>query len=59
MIFCRLQKNFFFPEEKIKITIAIDKDTLEFFKTQSRRNGVKYQKMIREILKKYASKYSA
>ncbi len=46
-------------EDKIKITIAIDKETLDFFKTQSKKNGVKYQKMIREVLKMYALKYGA
>lgn len=52
-------EELFTPEDKIKITIALDRETLAFFKSKSKKNGVKYQKMIREILKKYAEKYSA
>jgi predicted DNA binding CopG/RHH family protein len=49
-----------FPKDnKVKITIVLDKETLLFFKGLSRKNGVKYQKMIRELLKQYVSKYSA
>lgn len=52
-------EELFIPDEKVKITIALDRETLAFFKSRSKKNGVKYQKMIREILKKYAEKYSA
>lgn len=44
-------------EEVIKITIAVDKETLQFFKGAAAKTGAKYQRMIREVLKGYAKKY--
>ena len=48
------------PLENIaKITIVIDVDTIEFFKKIARKNGTKYQRMMREVLKGYARRFSA
>jgi len=44
-------------EETIKITIALDSDTLKFFKKYADKAGLKYQRIIREVLKGYARKY--
>ena len=44
-------------EETIKITIALDEETLTFFKEIASKMGLKYQRMIREVLKGYAKKY--
>lgn len=44
-------------EETIKITIALDSETLKFFKKYAGKAGLKYQRMIREVLKGYARKY--
>lgn len=44
-------------EETIKITIALDEDTLRFFKASASKMGFKYQRMIREVLKGYARRY--
>ena len=44
-------------EDTVKITLALDKDTLRFFKGAADKAGTKYQRMIREVLKGYAKKY--
>ncbi len=47
-----------FPKEKLtKITIAVDNETLEFFKATAKKSGTKYQRMIRELLRHYALNY--
>ena len=45
------------PENTVKITIAIDDKTLKFFKSSASKHGLKYQKMMREVLKGYAQKF--
>lgn len=44
-------------ERTVKITIAIDDRTLKFFRNAASRQGLKYQRMMREVLKGYARKY--
>lgn len=44
-------------DEAIKITIALDSKTLKFFKEYADKAGLKYQRIIREVLKGYARKY--
>ena len=44
-------------EDTIKITIALDAKTLKFFKQSASKAGLKYQRIIREVLKSYARKY--
>lgn len=46
-------------DERIKITIEIEESTLEFFKEQANKTGNKYQRLMRQVLKQYAKKYSA
>ena len=46
-----------FPEETVKVTLSLTKSSLEFFKRQAARQNTKYQKMIRELVDKYAEKY--
>lgn len=52
------------PEELLpksemeRVTIEIEKDTVEFFKRKAKQMpGGKYQRMMREVLKGYAKKY--
>lgn len=47
------------PEETTKITISLKKSSIEFFKYQASRYHTKYQRMIRELIDRYAMKYSA
>ena len=46
------------PEKTIKITIALKEKSVEFFKHKAGQYHTKYQKMIRELLDKYAMQYS-
>jgi hypothetical protein len=46
------------PVDTVKITIALDKSSVEFFKGEAFKNKVKYQRMIRNLLETYAAKYS-
>ena len=44
-------------ETKIKITIALQQKTIDFFKSYAKKNDTKYQTMINEVLDKYVQKY--
>jgi predicted DNA binding CopG/RHH family protein len=46
------------PEETVKVTIALRKSSVEFFKQVACKYHTKYQKMIRELLDRYATQYS-
>lgn len=43
-----------FREETVKITIALSKASIEFFKQEASKHNVSYQKMIRRLLDEYA-----
>jgi len=45
-------------DPKIKITIALNNESVNFFKKHARKNNVKYQTMINEVLDKYVQKYN-
>lgn len=42
----------------IKITISLSQSSVDFFKCQAEYYHTKYQKMIREVVDKYAMRYS-
>ena len=44
-------------EPKTKITITLNNGSIDFFKKYARKNNVKYQTMINEVLSKYVQKY--
>lgn len=46
------------PEESTKITISLKKSSVKFFKHQADRYHTKYQRMIRELLDRYATEYA-
>lgn len=46
-------------EDTVKVTLSLRKSSVEFFKHQANLNHTKYQKMIRELVDKYATKYSS
>ena len=46
------------PEENVKVTLMLSKSSLKFFKQQAARNHTKYQRMIRELVDRYANEYS-
>lgn len=41
----------------VRITIVLSKPSIDFFKKQARRHHTKYQRMMREVLDRYASGY--
>jgi predicted DNA binding CopG/RHH family protein len=43
-------------EEKVKVTIALSKSSIEFFKQEAKKNDTNYQKMIRNLLDMYVQK---
>ena len=44
-------------EEKVKVTIALNKSSVEFFKEEARKQNISYQQMIRKVVDLYASHY--
>ncbi len=47
-----------FREETIKVTIALSKASVEFFKQEAAKHQVSYQKMIRQLLDEYALRHA-
>ncbi len=45
-------------EDTVKVTIALKKSSVEIFKHMAHRYHTKYQRMIRELVDKYATQYS-
>jgi predicted DNA binding CopG/RHH family protein len=44
-------------EENVKITIALNKSSIEFFKKEAQRYHTSYQKMIRRLIELYAAQH--
>ncbi len=42
-----------------KVTIVLKKGSVDFFRRKAKEHHTKYQKMIREVLDRYVSKYSS
>ena len=47
-----------FQDEGVKITIALSKRSVEFFKTEAQRHNTQYQRMIRRLLDAYADHHA-
>ncbi|MFQ5641185.1 MAG: CopG family transcriptional regulator [bacterium] len=46
-----------FKEETVKVTISLSKSSIEFFKQEAKDHHTQYQKMIRNLLDRYAAHY--
>ena len=46
-----------FKRKNIKVTMALDVESVDFFKKQAQRNHVPYQTMIRNLINTYVAKY--
>ena len=46
------------PEETVKVTLLLSKDSVQFFKSKAAQHRTKYQRMIRELVDRYTEKYS-
>jgi len=44
-------------EENVKVTIALKKSSIDFFKEEAQKHHTSYQKMIRQVIDWYASRY--
>lgn len=47
-----------FREEGVKVTIALSKKSVEFFKSEAAKSHTQYQRMIRHLLDAYADAHS-
>lgn len=45
-----------FKEETVKITIALSKSSIEFFKEKAETHRTQYQKMIRRLVDEYVTR---
>ena len=44
-------------EENVKVTISLNKLSVEFFKKEAQKHRISYQRMIRRVIDWYASQY--
>ena len=47
------------PRETVKVTILLNKSSVDFFKNLANKHRAKYQKMIRNLIDQYAVRYSS
>lgn len=47
-----------FRDDGVKVTLALSKRSVEFFKTQAQKHNTQYQRMIRRLLDAYAERYA-
>jgi predicted DNA binding CopG/RHH family protein len=47
-----------FSQQSIKVTIALSKASVDFFKNEAKKHGTQYQKMIRRLLDVYATSHT-
>lgn len=48
-----------FREEGVKVTLALSKKSVDFFKAQAARHHTQYQRMIRRLLDRYVQAHEA
>jgi predicted DNA binding CopG/RHH family protein len=51
-------KDLALKDETVKITIALSKSSIDFFKKEAKKFNTQYQKMIRRLLDEYAAHQS-
>jgi hypothetical protein len=47
-----------FKEDNVKITMALSKSSVDFFKAEARKHHTSYQAMIRRLVDLYASQHA-
>ncbi len=47
-----------FNEERVKVTLNLNRSSIDFFKKIAKEHGSQYQKVIRNLLDSYTSHYS-
>ena len=48
-----------FNEEGIKVTLALSKKSIDFFKAEAAKNHTQYQRMIRRLLDAYVESHNS
>jgi len=51
-------KELSFREEAVKVTIALSRRSVDFFKREAQKHGTQYQRMIRRLLDSYTEAHS-
>lgn len=46
------------PRDDVKITISLSRRSVAFFKSEAKRRRTKYQRMIRELVDRYAAHFT-
>jgi predicted DNA binding CopG/RHH family protein len=46
-----------FKEDHTKVTIALSRSSVEFFKLEAKKHHTQYQKMIRNLLDEYVARH--
>ncbi len=46
-----------FKEDNSKVTIALSRRSIQFFKKQAKKHNTQYQKMIRNLLDEYVTQH--
>jgi predicted DNA binding CopG/RHH family protein len=50
-------KELAFREEGVKVTIALSRKSVDFFKSEASKNRTRYQRMIRKLIDAYVESY--
>jgi len=48
-----------FRDDGVKVTLALSKRSVEFFKAQAQKHNTQYQRMIRRLLDSYAEHHAS
>lgn len=51
-------EDLIFKEDTVKVTLNLNKSSIEFFKQIAKKHNSQYQRVIRNLLDKYVSHYS-
>ena len=52
-------ENLVFKEEGVKVTLALTKRSVDFFKREANKHNTQYQRMIRRLLDAYAEHHGS
>jgi hypothetical protein len=50
-------ENLAFREEGVKVTLALSRKSVDFFKTEASKHHTQYQRMIRRLIDAYVDAY--
>ena len=56
--FLPLPENLVFRDDGIKVTLALSRRSVDFFKSQALKHNTQYQRLIRRLLDAYAEHYT-